>query len=182
MAATGKVPTIAETVELGPRVVLAGSPDMELVGEACHRFFAADEVGLGPDARLQLAGDILRRWGVPQLAPDDLVTLSDRLRTFIDARYGEAEQRREWPVHALVDGQIISGRIDLLIDAPAGLAILDHKSFPGDFDLGGDRLASFAAQVGLYADALKAATDRDCGEFWIHQPLAGRALRVVIEG
>jgi ATP-dependent helicase/nuclease subunit A len=171
---------IVETVDLGARVAIAGAPDMQALGEACHRFFAADDDMLSADERLSLASEILASWSVPELAAPDLVTLGDRLKQFVAEHYNDAEQRREWPVQALVDGQVISGRIDLLLERPAGFAIIDHKSFPGDVGPESERLKDFAAQVHLYARALKIATGRECGDFWIHQPIAGRMVRVTV--
>lgn len=39
---------IVETVDLGARILLAGKPDMQAVGEACHRFLACDDPALAP--------------------------------------------------------------------------------------------------------------------------------------
>ena len=112
-----------------------------------HRFFAFDDPVRPVPARLALAGDMLRRWGAPQLAPGDLVEAADRLHTFLDQRYGGSARMREWPVHAAENLQVISGRIDLLIDDGASFAVIDHKSFPGVMALDDERLKAFGGQV-----------------------------------
>ncbi|HMC90981.1 MAG TPA: PD-(D/E)XK nuclease family protein, partial [Allosphingosinicella sp.] len=85
-------------------------------------------------------------------------------------------------VHAAQDLQFISGRIDLLLDDGGEFAIVDHKSFPGAMELDGERLRAFAGQVDLYARALQRGAGRGCREYWVHQPVAGVAVRVELVG
>ena len=171
---------VAETVQLGPRITLVGDPDLQAVGEAFHRFFAFDDPVRSVPARLALAGDMLRRWGAPQLAPGDLVEAADRLHAFLDERYGGSARMREWPVHAAENLQVISGRIDLLIDDGYGFAVIDHKSFPGAMALDDERLNAFGGQVDLYARALRQGAARECRDYWIHQPIAGLMIKIAL--
>lgn len=169
---------IAERVQLGTRITLVGDPDLQAVGEAFHRFFASDDSARPVASRLGAAADMLRRWGAPQLAPGDFVEAADRLHAFLDQRFGGAARLREWPVHAAEQLQIISGRIDLLVDGGGDLSVIDHKSFPGSMELDDHRLKAFGGQVELYARALRIGTGRDCSGYWIHQPIAGIMVRV----
>src|SRR3546814_13447252 len=72
-----------ERQTLGPRMALVGNPDLQALGEALHRFLAADDQGRSRDERLTLAADLLVQWGVPQLQAPDLVNVSDRLHAFL---------------------------------------------------------------------------------------------------
>ena len=85
---------------------------------------------------------------------------------------------KEWPVHASQERQIISGRIDLLLDDGDELAIVDHKSFPGSIELNIERLKAFVGQVSLYAQAIQSATGRTCSAYWVHQAIAGSVTRI----
>ena len=125
---------------------------------------------------------MLSRWGAPQVAPGDLVAVSDRLDAFLDQRFGQANRHREWPVYAGVGIQAISGRIDLLVDDGNGFAVIDHKSFPGSMTLDEGRLRAFAGQVVLDSRAIEEVTGRRCREFWVHQPIAGVMTRVDLPG
>jgi len=175
----GKV-TIGERHILGPRLTIAGKPDMNAVGEACHRFFAYDDLRHDSVFRLERATWLLKRWSAPELAPGDLVEASRRLHEFLGSRFPSARIMREWPVHALADTQLIAGRIDLLADTPDGYIVVDHKSFPGIMDIDGERLQAFAGQAALYAQALEEVTGKPCHEFWLHQPIAATMTRVVL--
>jgi hypothetical protein len=50
------------------------------------------------------------------------------------APFFESARFSEWPVHATEELQVISGRIDLLLDDGGDFAIIDHKSFPGSME------------------------------------------------
>jgi len=172
------VVAIAETVRVGPRLPLVGEPDMNAVGEACHGFFACDDSERPAERRQAQAAALLRAWGVPQLAAHDLVAASDRLTTFLAKRYPGAVGMHEWPVHAAVGHQVIRGRIDLLVETDDGFVLIDHKSFPGTVDPESERLAAFAGQVGLYAQAVELATGKPVVAAWMHQAVVGVLRRV----
>ena len=180
-AAVGNI-AVVETISVGPRITLVGDPDLQAVGEAFHRFLACDTPGSDSQARVEMASSMLSRWGAPQVAPGDLVAVSDRLNAFLDQRFGQATKHREWPVYAAVGLQAISGRIDLLVDDGNGFAVIDHKSFPGSMTLDEGRLRAFAGQVALYSRALEELTGRRCREFWVHQPIAGVMTRIELSG
>jgi ATP-dependent helicase/nuclease subunit A len=169
---------VVETIRLGSRIILVGDADLQAIGEAFHRFFACDDPRSSPDARQRVARDMLRHWSVAVVNPADLVSASDRLHGFLDRRFGGASRRSEWPVHALDELQVISGRIDLLIDDGRDFAIIDHKSFPGSMELDIERLRAFGGQLDLYSRALLRGAGRSCREYWVHQPIAGVMVRV----
>ena len=171
---------IGERHTLGSRITLAGTPDMTAVGEASHRFFAYDDPEHDEGARVERATALLRSWSVPELAPHDLLTASSRLQQFIRERFPNGRIMRESPVHAPWDRQLIAGRIDLLVETADGYVIFDHKSFPGVMDVEGERLAAFAGQAALYAQAIQAVTGRPSVEFWLHQPIAATMTRVAL--
>lgn len=172
-------PIIRESVRLGDRIALTGDPDLRSLGEAFHRFLAADDVNQAQADRESLASAILQRWAIPQIEPRILVEVSDRLHSFLADRYATANRLTECPVHAPVTNeQLVSGRLDLLVDLGDGYAILDHKSFPGSIDMDDERLRAVAGQLGLYARALEAVSARSHFEYWIHQPIAGVMTRI----
>jgi ATP-dependent exoDNAse (exonuclease V) beta subunit len=169
---------VAATETLGDRITLVGDPDLQLLGEAIHRFLAADDPGADMAVRTSRAAATLARWSVPQVAPADLVTISDRLHGFVATTFSGAAKLTEWPVHAEDGLQVIAGRLDLLIDLGDGYAIIDHKSFPGAVGIDQGRLREFAGQVALYARAIERVTGKTRLECWIHQPIAAVMTRI----
>jgi hypothetical protein len=72
--------------------------------------------------------------------------------------------------------QMLVGRVDLLVRHAAGLAVIDHKSFPGGRDKALDRAAAHQPQLDAYAAALAAAEGRPVTDRLIHLPVVGVLL------
>lgn len=169
---------VAERINLGPRLGIDGVTDMAALGEALHAILAYDDPARDTTQRLADADAALARWGVPGLSAADAVEASTRLHGWLAGRWADGEILRESPVRARVANQIIQGRIDLLIRHGAGSAIVDHKSFPGPVDRWDQHALRHAPQLGVYADAVTAASSTPCDGLFIHMPVVGAVLRV----
>lgn len=169
---------VIEKTQLGPRLPFVGTPDMPRLGEAVHAIFAADQSGDERGARIARAEAILGRWQVHEVKAHDVVDACDRLSQHLQTVWPGSRLRRETPVFARLGDQLVSGRIDLLAELEDGFAVIDHKSFPGSRDTWDARATGYGPQLGLYAEALQAATGRACYHLYIHMPIVGALLRV----
>ncbi len=151
---------------------------MATLGEALHAILAYDYPAREPAIRLADAQATLDRWSVPGFTARDALTASDRLHGILASRWPAAILRREAPVSARIGQQLVQGRIDLLIETGSTSAIVDHKSFPGRADLWETRALQHAPQIGLYAEAVEAASGRSCRELFVHMPVVGALIRV----
>ncbi len=174
---------ILETISIGPRLPFAGSPDIADVGEALHRFLAADDPSFPAEKRLGLATRLLKAWRVSGLDPRDVVTMSDRFRDFLKSRWPDSALRREAPVSQKLGDRTLSGRIDAVIDAPSEIVIIDHKSFPGARSQWQAQAEKHIGQLSLYAGALRAAsaTPRPV-RLALHLPISGEVLMLERDG
>jgi hypothetical protein len=84
--------------------------------------------------------------------------------------------RREWPITQVIRGQVLSGRIDLVVEQPQSLAVYDHKSFPGGHDRWVDEIAAHAPQSKACAEALKPPSGFLVSRMAIPRPIAGAVL------
>jgi ATP-dependent helicase/nuclease subunit A len=172
----------SQSIILGPRLTLQGHPDMNLLGEAFHRFLAADDPALDKEQRLRMARQVLKNWQADGLDPEELLVVGDRLWNFIPKRYGsDCVCHREWPVHLRVGDQKLSGWIDLLIETKRGYVIVDHKSFPGRMDQWPEKAQQYAPQLLAYRKAMEEATGRPVIETSIHMPIVGIMLKLTID-
>lgn len=169
---------VVEKATLGPRIPFIGSPDMARLGEAVHAVIAADRTGIPPDERQSRAQAILDRWGVHEVTAPDVLAANDRLLVEISTRWPGAKVHREVPIAANIGDQLVTGRIDCLVEHATGFAIIDHKSFPGSRDTWDERAIGHAPQVALYADALGQARPDAACELYIHMPVVGGLLRI----
>ena len=170
---------IVEEIDLGARLPFAGSPDMNLVGEALHRFLAADDPAWDTPRRIGLAQRLLAAWGVQGFDPRDVVTMSDRFRRFVDSRWPNATLRREAPILWRIGNRTLTGRLDVVVETADAIVVIDHKSFPGGRAQWLDQARKYAGQLRSYGDAVRAATSQPKPvQVALHLPIGGEVLFV----
>lgn len=169
---------VVERVNLGGRLPIDGVADMAALGEALHAIIAYDDGRRDTAQRLADAEATLARWWVKGFAAADALTACGRLSCWLKSRWPEGNLLPEAPVTAQRGGQLVQGRIDLLVEHDYGSAIVDHKSFPGRVDLWEGHALRHAPQLRLYGDAVASVSGRPCNELWVHMPLVGVLLRV----
>ncbi len=176
-AAEDKTARIVEEIDLGVRLPFAGTPDMAQVGEALHRFLAADDPAFPSDKRIALATRLLDVWGVTGLDARDVVTMSDQFRAFVANKWPDGVLRREAPITHRIGGQTLSGRIDAVIETPDEIVVIDHKSFPGGRAQWQAQAEKYSGQMRLYGEALQAASDMPKqARLALHLPISGHVL------
>lgn len=169
-----------KTVEVfGQRIKIKGSPEMDVLGNAVHSYFAVDYECLAAEDQTSLARNILNNWSMESsIDPTDLVDAGQRLATFIDRSYEAYKAYREWPISMRNEaGQIVQGWIDLLLDTPAGYVIIDHKDYPGKDVL--DRMKKYVPQLRTYKEIIEKATGRPVIDMLLHLPISGLILRLL---
>lgn len=169
---------VREVIRLGPRLSLTGAPDMTRVGEAVHAIFAADDATADPAERVARATAILTRWHVHEVAASDVVDACDRLGQYLHGAWPAGRHYCEAPLSARIGDQVVTGRVDLLVEHDTGFAVIDHKSFPGSRDIWESRATSHGPQLALYAEALAVATGQTTFDLYVHMPLVGALLRL----
>jgi ATP-dependent helicase/nuclease subunit A len=178
-------PVVGELVTTGPRLPLgAGSRnEWDIVGNTVHAFLAADLPELTPAERVARATRLLTAAELQNvLAPSALLQAGDNLKTWIGKRWPTATWHREVPVTAAIatpsGSRRVQGIIDLLLELPEGVVLIDHKSYPGGRDSWQSKAAEFAPQFAAYAEALRLA-GKTVFEQWVSFAIAGGAVRLV---
>lgn len=170
---------IVEEVDLGWRLPFGGATDMITVGEALHRFLAADDSSRNDSWRVALASRLLDAWGVTCFDPRHVVEMGTRFQTFIDDRWMGAVVRREVPIVHRIGNQTLSGRLDVVIETSNAFIVIDHKSFPGARTAWLDQARKYAGQLRFYGEALTASMVLPKAvQLAIHLPIAGEVLIV----
>ena len=139
--------------------------------KSLHRFLAADDAALPRTTREALAARLLGVWN-SGLTPEDCLIAADRFWAHINNSYTDAEIIREWPVQLrLPSGEELHGRLDALVRHAGGIAIYDHKSFPGSDTAA--RALSYLPQLLDYRAALQ-AQGFTVTNLAVHFPLLGQ--------
>lgn len=172
---------VGAPTEIGCRLQLTGQPDMELVGNALHGFFASDQPSLNQSRRKAIASGLLSRWGVASSVDVDAVLgAGTALRGWVTSNWPDAKWHREWPLRLrLKNGSTLRGIADLVLETSAGYIVIDHKSFPGGTAKALEKAASYVGQILAYAEAIRTATGKSVIGCYIHLPVAGYMVQVV---
>jgi len=176
-AAEGEVSAETEIFDLGPRLRHAGGAARDEVGDALHRFLAADDPAREIGERSAMATQLLAEVA-GDLTPEDCLEAADHFWRYIREHYGpDAEIIREWPVqYRLESGQEVHGRTDCLIRHPGGLVLIDHKSYPGRDPA--ERARHYLPQLLLYKQVLEAAWNVSVTSMAVHFPVLGKVVSV----
>lgn len=170
---------IIEEIDIGERVPFGGTPDMNMLGEAVHRFFAADNSKYSEVKRLELAQRILKSWNVIEITPDNLVKAATSFWQYIQNKWPESRIHREAPIIWRDGDRTLNGRIDAYLELDDRIIIIDHKSFPGDRSKWLDQAKKYAGQLRLYARAVSAAGNNHKKiEIFLHLPISGKMLAI----
>lgn len=174
-AATGEV------VMLGERICVNGD-DMTLIGTALHALIAAEIANPSRADRVERGRALLDGYGAGSfLDAEEALAAADRLHTWIAKRFSPQRVLTEYPiVHALGDGRVVRGWVDVLVETAAGWIVIDHKSSPRPRAEWRDEVLGYAGQLAVYRDALHASGKAVVGT-WIHFAVGGGIVEVTIE-
>ena len=162
-------------IMLGERVTIGGAPEWDDLGNAVHGFLASDSDGLSATRRRGIAERLLEAWSVHgSIAADDVVAMADRLWSWVDGRWPMARRHREWPLAMRAeDGSRWMGAADLVIELDDRVVLIDHKTFPGSPDQASDVAGCYWGQLITYRRMLEAATGKPVVEAYVHLPVLG---------
>lgn len=171
--------TIEEVANLGPQLISGGSATWRLVGSAIHGYLALPLDAVTAENRVFAAQRLIDRWGVGGYISAELVVESGRrMSAYFAGRYPGSRLITEQSVrHRTPEHQTMQGWIDLLVETPAGLILVDHKSYPGDDPKAHIRSENLG-QMKLYEQSIEAATGKPVLATLIHLPALGKIYSV----
>lgn len=174
--------SLGEVADLGSRIAVMGRPDMESIGRAIHAFLASDRAETAFDERVAELDQLLAAFGVtPNVEAAAVVSAASRFWLWLESRFPAARLYREWPlIHRTITGTVIAGTADLLLASSGSFAVLDHKTFPGSHDEAKDVALGYSGQLNAYANAVGAATGAPVISTWIHFPIVGQVMELVM--
>ena len=171
---------VLETVRLGERLTIGANADWTAVGHAVHAGMALAFVDLSSEIQTQDVQNILTSYQLT--AHVSALALADQIRVvtrWVCERWPDRKILPEWPVEArLESGQVLNGRIDLLIDAGDHWVLLDYKSNPGGRSNWPELANVHGGQLLAYQGAVELATGKSVKEFWLVLPVAAGGIRI----
>ena len=153
---------------------------MTALGNAIHACIATAFTDPGAPLDEARVACILEGFGLKgAIDPAGLVRQIGALEQWISSRWPNCRRHVEIPIESILpNGQVMHGRIDLLLETKDGWVLLDHKANPAPKDRWGQVAVEHGGQLFIYADALARATDRSVIESWIILPVAAGAIQI----
>jgi len=100
-------------------------------------------------------------------------------QSWLSSRWPDARPHAEIPLQSILpNGQVLNGRIDLLLETANGWVLFDHKSSQLAMDQWGKLANEYCAQLELYAQGVELVSGRKVIEQWLLLPVAGGALSI----
>lgn len=171
--------TITETAMIGKRISLKPGVDMTQLGTAIHGCIGA--MLTDPTAPLTLTevNALLQRMDVAgSVRSEELLEQIEAFKRWYKTRWPDAIPYAEIPTEMkMPNGQVLEGRIDLLLKVNGGWILIDHKSNPGGSDRWNDIAQEYAGQMATYKDAVEKASGEKVLESWLFLPVAAGVVR-----
>jgi ATP-dependent helicase/nuclease subunit A len=171
---------VAESIQVGTRIAVDRTSDPALLGTALHACLAAYLVSRNTPLTEPEVDAILVRHGVNEIVSvADVLRQLAAVRIWLDERWPNAKAAVEVPItRVLKNGQVLSGRIDLLLKTDDGWILLDHKSGPQNRSQWDNLATDYGGQLAAYRAAIEAITGIPVKETWLVLPVAGAGLRI----
>ncbi|MYA15537.1 MAG: hypothetical protein F4Z28_01570 [Gammaproteobacteria bacterium] len=151
--------SVGEIIEIGERVSLKGNA-MTDVGNGLHAVIAAELVNPLPDAKaLERAEVLLAGHGAAEhIDVKDAIAVARRFARCLEERFQVTSVHVEVPIlHALDDGRVVRGFVDVLAQTEKGWLVIDHKSSPQPSAKWPEEGAKYSGQLAAYRAALVAS-------------------------
>ncbi|MCY3620327.1 MAG: UvrD-helicase domain-containing protein [Gammaproteobacteria bacterium] len=173
--------SVGEIIEIGERIALKGNA-MTDVGNGLHAVIAAELVNPLPDAKaVERAKGLLAGQGAAEhLAATDAIAAARRFSRCLEDRFQVTSVQVEVPIlHALDDGRVVRGFVDVLAETEKGWLVIDHKSSPQPPSKWPEEAMKYSGQLATYRAALIAA-GRDLAGCLLHFAVTGGVVEVCV--
>lgn len=167
--------SVVDRCRIGKRIPVASGADMSGLGSAIHVCLALSFT----DRRVTLSEDEVRQvlegfGALAHVSAADVLRQIIAFHAWIDERWPGGHAHAEIPVQSVMpNGQVLNGRIDLLLETATGWVLIDHKSSPLPAERWETLVADHGPQLSSYARVLEKATGLSVEEAWLFLPVAG---------
>ena len=172
--------TVTKEITLGKRIEIGSAVDWATVGHAVHAAIALAFVDTSRPLAIKDVESIVQDYQLnAHVSATALVSQINHLAAWITQEWPGAKALPEWPIESILkNGQILNGRVDLLIDVGTHWILIDHKSNPGTRANWAELANKHGGQLLAYKEAVENATGKPVKEMWIVLPVSGGAMRL----
>lgn len=171
---------VVENLALGKRMLLKSGVDMAQLGTAIHGCICASFTDPNAPLTVEEIENIMQRMDVADaVQPQELLNQIGAFNSWIKTRWPEAVPYAEIPTEMrMPNGQVLQGRIDLLLKIKGGWILIDHKSNPSGENRWEAIAQEYAGQLATYQDAIEQGSGEKVLESWLFMPMGAGLVRV----
>lgn len=175
-----KAATVLEKCLIGERIPVAGGVDMSILGEAIHACIALSFSDRNAPVTERDVSNILTGFCVAEfLSPSAVLRQIQAFHAWLKTRWPGARPYAEIAVRSVREsGQVLNGRIDLLLETNDGWILIDHKSSLLSPDHWEGLAVDYGAQIDAYAKAVEQGSEKKIKESWLFLPVAGGGINI----
>ncbi|MGV1016824.1 MAG: UvrD-helicase domain-containing protein [Fluviibacter phosphoraccumulans] len=172
--------TITETISFGERIDISSKVDWTTVGYAVHATIALAFADTSRSITVEDVENILKGYQLTAfVSASALQSQVLALAEWVNQKWPGAKALPEWPIEAILpSGQIVNGRIDLLLDVGTHWILIDHKSNPGARSSWPELANTHGGQLLTYKQSIELSTNKPVKEIWIFLPVTGGAIQI----
>ena len=178
-----KVPAVVlEKCRIGERIPVANGADMSVLGTAIHACIGLSLTDRNmPISEIEV-DKVLSGFGMSgYISTTAVLRQIGAFHEWLANRWHGARPHAEIAAQSILkSGQILNGRIDLLLETDAGWILFDHKSSqlaPDHWDQLADE---YGSQMNAYAKSVERATGKKVVESWLFLPVAGGGVKIAM--
>jgi ATP-dependent exoDNAse (exonuclease V) beta subunit len=171
---------VLEKISIGARITITNTPDMSVLGTALHACIGTSFTDANCPMTIDEYSAILAGYDVLEhIKPEDAQRQTEALHDWIKNRWVNAKVLAEVPIETKSpNGQIMNGRIDLLVETSGGWILIDHKSSQHSANQWDTLAVEYSGQLAAYGEAICRTSGKPVLENWLYLPVAGGAVKV----
>lgn len=175
------IPRVGEVLQYNNRLQLEEGIDLYTTAKGIKAFLTADNRDYPLPERLEMAAGFIQRYEMGNTPPAALATLGDAWESFLERQFGGRQAYRKYPILYFHHGRLFTNTIDLLLDTPRGLAVIQNSGFAdgGLPKMKQRALQNLGAWCYLSGRAVQEIFGREQARTFVHFVMNGTVVEVV---
>ncbi|MCB9263931.1 MAG: UvrD-helicase domain-containing protein [Lewinellaceae bacterium] len=157
--------------------------DQYTAAKGIKAFLTGDHHTYPAPERIKMAEGFIRRYEMEDTPPNALVLLGDSWDAFLNRQFDIRKAYRKYPIRYFHHGRLFTNVIDLLLDSPKGLIVIQNSGFAGGepAKMKHRALQNLGSWCYLSGSAVKEVFGREEVRTFVHFVMSGTLVEVVWE-
>ncbi|MCO6489517.1 MAG: UvrD-helicase domain-containing protein [Phaeodactylibacter sp.] len=122
---------IGDVLHYDNQLKLEEGIDLYAAAKGIKAFLTGDRREYPPAERLQMARGFIERYEMGETPPQALALLGDAWNSFLARQFDIRQAHRKYPIRYFHHGRLFTNVIDLLLETPKGLVVIQNSGFAG---------------------------------------------------